>query len=51
MSPDKQNILKKYKLQTAPAYIFYNKEGNIEKNYYVGFLNKENFLKILNNQL
>lgn len=51
INKEKQAILKHYKLQTAPAYIFYDKNGEIEKKYYIGFLNKKEFLNILEKQL
>jgi thiol:disulfide interchange protein DsbD len=48
---NKQEILKQYKLQTAPAYIFYNSDGEMEKKYYIGFLSEEEFLNILKKQI
>lgn len=48
---DKQEILKQYKLQTAPAYIFYNSDGKMEKKYYIGFLSEKEFLNILKKQI
>ena len=48
---DKQEILKQYKLQTAPAYIFYNSDGEMEKKYYIGFLSEKEFLNILKKQI
>lgn len=37
INKEKQAILKHYKLQTAPAYIFYDKNGEIEKNIILDF--------------
>jgi len=48
---NKQEILKQYKLQTAPAYIFYNSDGKMEKKYYIGFLSEKEFLNILKKQI
>lgn len=48
---NKQEILKQYKLQTAPAYIFYNSDGEMEKKYYIGFLSEKEFLNILKKQI
>lgn len=43
----KEKILNSYKLQTAPAYIFYNKIGKKNKKIFVGYIKKEEFLNII----
>lgn len=48
ISSSEKEILENFNLQIAPFYVLYNNKGIKDDKIYVGYLNKEKFLEILN---
>lgn len=48
ISSEEKKILESFNLQIAPFYVLYNNKGIKDDKIYVGYLNNEKFLEILN---
>lgn len=47
MTKEKREILDKFNLQIAPFYVLYDSKGNQYNNIYIGYLNEEKFLEMI----
>lgn len=48
ITTEEKNILENFNLQIAPFYVLYNNKGIKDDKIYIGYLNNEKFLEILN---